>query len=1023
MDSAPETISDDARVPIAVRVVMPTRSPGPWLETTLQSLSDQDFQDFRLTIVHDPDDGELLVRPAERFPFVDLVEADADGLGFGAKVGAAVAATQEPLLLICHDDIALAPGVISLLVREWTRRGDPRSILAPKLVDWNDPSRLMPAGFDADRFGATASIVKPGDLDQGQQDKVAEVFGASAACLLVGRELYEELDGFDPVIDWHGEAHDLCLRARVAGAKVFVAAGAAVRHRAGFVDRAGPDDTFRARRHQMRSALLVAHGFGTIRLLIGFAALHLVEFIVAVARLDLAEAASIPAAWYWNARHLPSLLERRRQLNRHRRVDWADLAQMRRGGSIRLSESIDRRIAQREEAEDRGESAFSVVRGAGAVLIGVVLLFGSRHLLTRTIPAVGEFRTVPDDLGQLTSVWWSGWRTWGMGVEGFAPMALPLLDLAGLVTLGSASLLRTLLVVAPLPIGVIGAWRLFGKTDSPRASVVAAALYAASPVPYNAMAGGSLRALLIYAVMPWMMAHLVGVSRSELFGERGHRAVSAIGLLVLLAVVGAFAPWIGVSFAVVVVGLVVGSFLAGDMRGVPALSGVAIAALAGAALLNLPYLSELDRWYHFGTAHTADGTDISLARMLRADTGPIGSTILGWAVFAPAMYPLLFGRGQRFTWAVRIWGVLLVTWALPWVGANGWLPVGLPEIEVLLAPTAIGFAALGGLGAIVFDRDVGALRARTGVPTAIAVVGLALALVPLLAGSFTGRWELPRVDLGTTFGAIEAPAEEGTYRVVWIADPHVLGAAGIPTAGDLAWTTSLDGVPDIGALWSGEHGPATEVLSEAITAGLDGRTSRLGRELSRFGVRYIVVMDQQAPVPEISRRVEVSTAKTAGLGAQLDLIRTGVVNPAVIVYENTAWAPVHTAVAPIVLENLRFDDPAPAVTMREDHDTWVGQVRVNRSMYAAWEPSDRWTLTVGDRVARRVDVGRVGMGFDTEPAGELTAASFDYQTADTHQLILGGQVALWILVVFLRRWIVGRERRRVRRHEARIGRA
>ncbi|MGI9608210.1 MAG: hypothetical protein ACR2P0_18915, partial [Acidimicrobiales bacterium] len=220
--------------------------------------------------------------------------------------------------------------------------------------------------------------------------------------------------------------------------------------------------------------------------------------------------------------------------------------------------------------------------------------------------------------------------------------------------------------------------------------------------------------------------------------------------------------------------------------------------------------------------------------------------------------------------------------------------------------------------------------------------------------------------------------------------------------------------PDIRALWGGAHDGATAVLGESIGAGLDGRTSRLGRELSRFGVRYIIVVDQQAPVPETSRRVEVASTRAAGLSSQLDLVRTGVVNPAVVIYENTAWAQVHTAVAPAALDAVRLDDPAPAVTNRDDHDTWSGQIREARSFYAAWEPSPRWSLRIEGEVVPRVDVGPVGMGFDTAGLGGSTAAVFEYRTADSHQLVLGAQIAAWIVLLSFRRWVVGANRRRHR---------
>jgi hypothetical protein len=604
-----------------------------------------------------------------------------------------------------------------------------------------------------------------------------------------------------------------------------------------------------------------------------------------------------------------------------------------------------------------------------------------------------------------------------MGSEAFASFALPLLDVAGIATFGSASFLRMLLVVAPIPIGVIGAWRLFSRSGSDIAPVAAALLYAASPLPYNAISGGSVRSLILYASLPWLFGHLVSVMRSSAVGPVRSRDASLVSLVLILALNVAFSPVSGAVFVLIVAGVVIGSFLAGDMRGVPFLLLGSALALAGVALLNLPHLLSLDSWGNAVSAQGSGATDTPLTELLTLSTGPVGSEILGWAVFAPALLPLLSGAGERFSWAMRTWGVMLLTWAVAWSAVRGWLPIGLPVLEVVLAPIALGFSVLGGLSAMVFDVDLAGARPRRLIPAVLAVLGFGLALLPMLDGSFTGRWELARVDLSTTYGAVEAAPEEGTYRVVWIGDAHVLGAAAIPTANELAWASSMDGVPDVRALWGGANEGATAELTDAISAGLDGSTSRLGRELSRFGVRYIVVMDQQAPVPEVSRREVVSDVRAAGLNGQLDLVRTGVVNPAVVVYTNTAWAPVHSAIAPSSLDPLRIDDANPVVVERLEHVVWEGQTREERDMFASWEPSPRWTLTLDDRVVPRIDIGTGGMAFDTSSISGATNARFSYETEVSYRLILVLQAAAWLVLFAGHRWVVGGERR-LRRREA-----
>ncbi len=1020
MQSASDTPSADQPAPPAVRVVIPTHDPGPWFDDAIASLAEQDYPDIAVSIVHDAGEGSLLERHRESLPSLELVAMD-PGAGFGAKVNAVAESATEPLLLIHHDDVAMSPGTVSALVREWLRRNEPRSLIAAKLVDWNDPGRLMPAGFDADRFGATAPIVKPGDLDQGQQDRVTDMFGTSTACLLVDREFFGSLGGFDPEIDWHGEAFDLAFRARAVGGQVVIPASAPARHRGAFDSRGGATTAFRLRRHQMRGALSAAPVTSLPGLFLAFALLHLAELVVALARFDLADAFSIPAAWAWNLFNAPSLLSRRRTVTGLDTFGDGHPKLIRRRGSIRISESIDRRIYQREVATEKGENTISVIRVAGGIVIGTLLIFGARHLLTRDIPEIGEFRAIPDDLGTFTFDWWSGVRLWAMGHEGFASFALPLLDLLGVLTLGSAKALRMLLVIAPLPIGVVGAWKLFSRTPSDYAPVAAAAMYAASPVPYNAMSGGSFTALLLYSLFPWIIGNVAALAGASSIGpERSPRAATA-ALALLLAVACAFLPGAVLLFMLVIAGVVVGSLLSGDMRGIISLVVGSLIAATLAVLVNLPAIISTPEWEQLVSAQTADRTSTPLANLLVMFTGPLGSVIIGWAVFAPAFLPLISGSGQRFTWALRIWGAMLACWALAWTSARGWFPLGLPVDEVLLVPIAAGFATLGGLAALVLDVDVTLAKARRVLPATIAVVGFAAAMIPLFAATQTGSWELAESDLGATYRALIDPVEEGTYRVLWIGDAHVLGAASIPTENGLAWTTSLDGIADFRALWGGPNSGANAELAQTISGGLDGATSRLGRQLAPFGIRYIVVMDQQAPVPQVSRRLLASEIRAASLNGQLDLVRDGVVNPAVSVYRNTAWAPVHSALAPPDLEALQFASADPAVVNRESYASFGGQTRLERDVYASWGRSPRWTLTVDGQVAARVDVGQVGMAFETSGATETTAI-LDYATSDSHRLIIVAQALGWLLLVAVRRWLVGAELRAHRQDVSRTER-
>lgn len=996
--------------------MIPTIDPGDWFDDVVAGIVAQDYPNYSVTIVHGPGEASSFERHEDSLKNLERMEMPASA-GFGTKINAAAERATEDLLLILHDDAAMEAGALAALVREFLRRGEPTSIVAAKLLDWNDPNLLMPSGFAADAFGATSSIVRPGDLDQGQHDRPSDLFGTATAATLVGRKAFLNLGGFDEAMDWHGEAHDLAVRTRATRGQIVIAPAARVRHRGAFEQRPHVGDTYRERRHQMRSVLASTPARRLPLLLAGLALLHLGEILFAIVRVDITTIASIVDAWLWNVRKAGSLVARRRRLFSLETYDSGALSLHRRRGSIRISESFDRRLAQREVAVESGEASVSAVRVAGGVSVAALLGFGARHLVTRPIPVVGEFRLLPEDHGTLTADWLSGFRLFGMGSEGFAPFAFPLLDLLGIATLGDEGLLRTLLILAPLPIGVVGIWRLFARSSARSAPAVAAAMYAASPLPYNAISNGSLTALWLFAAMPWVVSNLISIAQTRAFGLARQRSAAVVALGCIAALCVAFEPFTLVLFAMIAIGVLLGSLLSGDIRGVAAmLSGLVLAA-GVSVVVNLPHLSTLREWSMFGTAQTSGATDVPLLDLLSLSTGPVGALIWGGAALVAGLLGLVSGRGVRFTWAMRFWAIMIVAWAVAWADVRGVLPVGVPPAEILLVPVAVSLASLAGIAAMVIEIDLAEAKAWRFVPAVVAIVGIAVSMVPLLDASGSGRWELAEADLTTTYGALASDPVEGSFRVIWIGDAHVLGAGAIPTANGLAWTSSFDGVPDIRAIWRGPNTGATAALTDTITAGLDGRTSRLGRELTRFGVRFVVVMDQQAPVPEVSRSEVVSDVRAAGLNAQLDLVRTGVVNPAVTVFNNTAWAPVTSAVAPDELSTLRITDPLPAVVDRVDALAFEGQTRAERDLFASFEPSAGWTLTANGVTVPRVDVGDVGIGFESSPLGAVDA-TLRFETSDTHRIIAFVQVAMWVLLFAIRRWVVGRAQQRARREVA-----
>lgn len=157
-----------------------------------------------------------------------LVVSTARNLGFaaGANAGieAALARGADAVLLL-NDDAAPDPDALGVLERALSTPGV--GIAAPALL--RPDGRLESVGLS---FTTWSGRLR--ELGRGLQPEPAgtlrDVDAASGCALLVGRDVLEQLHGFDERFYFYFEDLDLCLRARRAGWRVVVDPRAVVRH-------------------------------------------------------------------------------------------------------------------------------------------------------------------------------------------------------------------------------------------------------------------------------------------------------------------------------------------------------------------------------------------------------------------------------------------------------------------------------------------------------------------------------------------------------------------------------------------------------------------------------------------------------------------------------------------------------------------------------------------------------------------------------------------------------------------------
>lgn len=247
-------MSDAARVAVVV-VSYETR------ETLLEGLAALQGEPATSVVVVDNasrDGSVAAVR--ERFPSVRLI-ANPENVGFARACNQGARESATPFLLFLNPDATLAPGSLRTLTALLEAR--PRvGVVAPRTRSANGDIQVS-TGPDL----SLVSEIRQRRLVRGVARRDAAVLveaeglhavereadWVSGACLMIRREAFDAVSGFDERFFLYEEDADLCRRVRQAGWQVLFSPSAETRHALGRSMARAPE---RARLEYQRSHLL-----------------------------------------------------------------------------------------------------------------------------------------------------------------------------------------------------------------------------------------------------------------------------------------------------------------------------------------------------------------------------------------------------------------------------------------------------------------------------------------------------------------------------------------------------------------------------------------------------------------------------------------------------------------------------------------------------------------------------------------------------------------------------------------------
>ncbi|MFF7968114.1 glycosyltransferase [Streptomyces sp. NPDC007903] len=716
---------------------------------------------IRLAPVLTPDDLPYLRRPNSWDPATRTWRDDAydlPELPYGEPV---------QWLWLLHDDCAPEPDALAQMLRvvdnELELGRDDVAVVGPKLRGWYDRRQLLEVGVSIANSGRRWTGLDRREQDQGQHDHVRTVLSVSTAGMLIRRDVFERLGGFDRRLPLMRDDVDLCWRAHAEGYRVLIAPDAVVRHAEAAsrerrtvdcagrttasphkVDKAGAVHTLLA---NTRTAALP---WVLLRLVVG-TLLRTLAYLVG----------KVPGQALDEIRGLLGVLLRPERILAARRsrgpsqIDKDELRQLfpPPGATIRATaeqvaanfssnSDVDTSAGRHGSAVESGPGGDDadfleieqfarlkrIARKPGPVLFLALLLISlaaCRALLGGGALAGGALLPVPPGASDLWARFADAWHPVGAGSTTSAPPYLAVVATLASLFLGSTGLAVTVLLVCSVPLAGFTAYFASRPLVSSRLLRAWTAIaYAFLPATTGALAQGRIGTAVLAVLLPLIAR--AGVAASGLAnpsGARGSwRATWAYALL--LTITTAFTPVVWPAALVLGIGVLVlrrSDPVAHLLRFLAQL-GTPLLVLAPWSLTLLPTGFFTEAGLDFG-ASAASASDL-------LGTSPGGPGTLSGLLFVgivlAALAALLRSERQlgiRAAWAVALTGLLLAVLAnrSAWAG-----PATLVYGIALLAAAALG---ADGARARVAEQSFGWRQ-----PVA-ALIALACAVGPLVAAA------------------------------------------------------------------------------------------------------------------------------------------------------------------------------------------------------------------------------------------------------------------------------------------------
>lgn len=203
------------------------------LDEAISSYLKNDYDNFEIVIIDNGSTDGTKEYIGKKYPNVKVLRTEKNlkySGGFNLGLDYAFNKEKSDYVLISNNDVKADQNVIKELVKV-AEQDENYGFVTGKVYYYDNPNVFQTVGKKEDPIKWNGVHIGNGEVDKGQYDEISERIFADDIFMLVSRNLYEQVGGYDTEFEFQSEEYDWQARAKNYGFKIIYTPFAKIWHK------------------------------------------------------------------------------------------------------------------------------------------------------------------------------------------------------------------------------------------------------------------------------------------------------------------------------------------------------------------------------------------------------------------------------------------------------------------------------------------------------------------------------------------------------------------------------------------------------------------------------------------------------------------------------------------------------------------------------------------------------------------------------------------------------------------------